>query len=76
MPTAPRVATRDEVPLLDLTPLNEGRPLAGLAREFGARARRSDSSTRAITAYRARSSTACSAPPAATSRCPRPSASS
>ena len=34
MPTAPRAATRDEVPLLDLTPLNEGKPLGGLAREF------------------------------------------
>jgi isopenicillin N synthase-like dioxygenase len=34
MLTAPRAATRDEVPLLDLTPLNEGRPLIGLAREF------------------------------------------
>ena len=31
---APRPATRDEVPVLDLTPLNEGASLAGLAREL------------------------------------------
>lgn len=31
---APRPATRDEVPILDLTPLNQGGSLAGLAREL------------------------------------------
>ena len=34
MLTAPRAATRDEVPVLDLTPLNEGKPIGELAREF------------------------------------------
>lgn len=34
MLTAPRPATRDEVPVLDLTPLNEGKPLDALAKEL------------------------------------------
>lgn len=34
MAAAPRPATRDEVPVLDLTPLNRGENLAGLAREL------------------------------------------
>ena len=34
MTAAPRPATRDEVPVLDLTPLSRGEPLAPLAREL------------------------------------------
>ncbi|HEX9466568.1 MAG TPA: 2-oxoglutarate and iron-dependent oxygenase domain-containing protein [Alphaproteobacteria bacterium] len=34
MSAAPRPATRDEVPVLDLTPLNRGETLSGLAREL------------------------------------------
>jgi isopenicillin N synthase-like dioxygenase len=34
MLAAPRPATREEVPVLDLTPLTEGKPLQGLAREL------------------------------------------
>jgi isopenicillin N synthase-like dioxygenase len=32
--TAPRPATREEMPVLDLTPLNQGGSLDGLAREL------------------------------------------
>ena len=31
--TPPRAATREEVPVLDLTPLNRGEPISELARQ-------------------------------------------